>query len=123
MTPFRPFTVTEGSSPRVRGKPNHAASTGVGSRIIPARAGQTSSNRDNGRYPPDHPRACGANAVMSGSTACTIGSSPRVRGKHGQGHVGIRLLRIIPARAGQTISPKSALTCASDHPRACGANQ
>ena len=91
-----------GSSPRVRGK-RRVLTTGLhAARIIPARAGQT-------RYPPacntvntDHPRACGANPDKYKAQALQYGSSPRVRGKHGQRADRRHPQRIIPARAGQT---------------------
>ena len=50
------------------------------------------------------------------------GSSPRVRGKPGSGHVPQHARRIIPARAGQTESFTFFRMMSPDHPRACGAN-
>ena len=50
-----------GSSPRVRGKLGLAVDLHAGSRIIPARAGQTPAARPKTGSSPDHPRACGAN--------------------------------------------------------------
>ena len=50
------------------------------------------------------------------------GSSPRVRGKRGDDPVNVALLRIIPARAGQTRSWRPRCWSCPDHPRACGAN-
>ena len=54
-----------GSSPRVRGKPTFMAVNNGSARIIPARAGQTSTRPEIGRPLPDHPRACGANLIAS----------------------------------------------------------
>ena len=51
------------------------------------------------------------------------GSSPRMRGKHSVLDVLGTLSRIIPAHAGQTSPPWSAVSCRTDHPRACGANE
>ena len=51
------------------------------------------------------------------------GSSPRVRGKLSSCLAGLFAVRIIPARAGQTHERKEMQKRASDHPRACGANQ
>ena len=57
------------------------------------------------------------NAAMS-----TIGSSPRVRGKHST-LTNLRLSeRIIPASAGQTWRPTASNPSRPDHPRECGAN-
>ena len=52
----------------------------------------------------DHPRACGANFVLSVSGLALCGSSPRVRGKPDCGFIAVKSVRIIPARAGQTKS-------------------
>ena len=111
-----------GSSPRMRGKLDDGLIAEFGSRIIPAHAGQTRA-RSRRPYPPtDHPRACGANLVLSHGLFTPHGSSPRMRGKHL--HCGAVSAdgRIIPAHAGQTwlgLQPPEKLT---DHPRACGAN-
>ena len=111
-----------GSSPRVRGKPKRLAHKSDVSRIIPARAGQTSGSVNVILYSPDHPRACGANAWILWQGDNLYGSSPRVRGKprirshRQQNH------RIIPARAGQTNSTSNWTFGRADHPRACGAN-
>ena len=51
----------------------------------------------------DHPRACGANIVETGQRLVDAGSSPRVRGKLEAGKHHTRPVRIIPARAGQTV--------------------
>ena len=113
---------SDGSSPRVRGKLEHAVGDTAQIRIIPARAGQTSGWRGSRRFRPDHPRACGANDAMLRLISRPLGSSPRVRGKH---HRYARLRvheRIIPARAGQTSQPLRPLGFRPDHPRACGAN-
>ena len=70
----------------------------------------------------DHPRACGANFKIDVIPHQPPGSSPRMRGKQG-GAIAFRLQRrIIPAHAGQTLSVCLAAVAASDHPRACGAN-
>ena len=71
---------------------------------------------------PDHPRACGANGVEWNDTTSGGGSSPRVRGKPRQSCRTPNHLRIIPARAGQTLIGLRACGPAADHPRACGAN-
>ena len=51
-----------------------------------------------------------------------IGSSPRMRGKPGHFHGVQRVVRIIPAHAGQTSRRRRVPVTNSDHPRACGAN-
>ena len=111
-----------GSSPRVRGKPGWGRKRKAYLRIIPARAGQTTSAATSPEANTDHPRACGANRPSAGRGWRRAGSSPRVRGKLGFLVDGDFPGRIIPARAGQT--SRCTLTVASrpDHPRACGAN-
>ena len=91
-----------GSSPRVRGKPARVQRTANSTRIIPARAGQTTLMPNISAQITDHPRACGANDNLVVRRRLEGGSSPRVRGKL-QCCPRTRLApRIIPARAGQT---------------------
>ena len=74
--------------------------------IIPAHRGTS-----------DHPRGCGELS----SAACTFsGSSPRMRGTPNGINEGERLLRIIPAHAGNSWSVDTAPERRPDHPRACG---
>ena len=91
-----------GSSPRVRGKHSICARPVSRTRIIPARAGQTTPSHAPAGSGTDHPRACGANRSLPSLSTPGSGSSPRVRGKRGRAHAGDCLIRIIPARAGQT---------------------
>ena len=112
----------DGSSPRVRGKLRHTTEHHRRQRIIPARAGQTTGDIDLGDNRSDHPRACGANFLARTAYARSFGSSPRVRGKRENAAVEVGLVRIIPARAGQTSRLLVARIRFSDHPRACGAN-
>ena len=114
--------VKVGSSPRVRGKLIERTAERHGHRIIPARAGQTSSGFAPAGPRPDHPRACGANDHWPNSSLHKFGSSPRVRGKPQLVPPVACKSRIIPARAGQTRTPTWLIVSAPDHPRACGAN-
>ena len=111
-----------GSSPRMRGKQLDVWQSFQHVRIIPAHAGQTRSRSSSPARSTDHPRACGANGVKLLLRVSTHGSSPRMRGKHGQfvrhGERG----RIIPAHAGQTAGCRRPSSTRPDHPRACGAN-
>ena len=111
-----------GSSPRVRGKRLCVVGSRIPGRIIPARAGQTSSTSRNRSSRSDHPRACGANVSLLLDVLAEDGSSPRVRGKRAQVGDFERLHRIIPARAGQTFDWLAHVPESPDHPRACGAN-
>ena len=112
-----------GSSPRVRGKRGGGGQFRGTGRIIPARAGQTSSVSAALIPRPDHPRACGANSIVGGYGNSGRGSSPRVRGKLVFVEDAQIPLRIIPARAGQTASVERRGRGQTDHPRACGANR
>ena len=91
-------------------------------RIIPAHAGQTEPRQAHEWTSSDHPRACGANAVMQRVSDDEYGSSPRMRGKHAADPAGDLAPRIIPAHAGQTFRHVMATSVSTDHPRACGAN-
>ena len=111
-----------GSSPRMRGKPDLIGAGGPRGRIIPAHAGQTPTAVRFPLFPPDHPRACGANPIFSACRWTHFGSSPRMRGKRRGRVVGQAQGRIIPAHAGQTGTLCSGHRGSPDHPRACGAN-
>ena len=111
-----------GSSPLVRGQPNHRQNTRWHYRIIPARAGPTWAATRRPRPSSDHPRSCGANDAALAVIGCVGGSSPLVRGQlRSSGSVG-GFSRIIPARAGPTSSERHAPSTMTDHPRSCGAN-
>ena len=111
-----------GSSPRMRGKPTPVITQTVTARIIPAHAGQTPRPCSTRLLGPDHPRACGANALFTGGAMAWNGSSPRMRGKRRVLRVDQIVGRIIPAHAGQTRPRVICVALKPDHPRACGAN-
>ena len=111
-----------GSSPRMRGKPEHRHPGHGHRRIIPAHAGQTSPHAIMPPRSTDHPRACGANYNGTYSTFDDLGSSPRMRGKRQADRRGRGPDRIIPAHAGQTRIRQCSTRTDPDHPRACGAN-
>ncbi|KFI94768.1 hypothetical protein BSCA_0823 [Bifidobacterium scardovii] len=120
LTGYQP---SDGSSPRVRGQRSWDVAIWASMRIIPARAGPTSSLLEMRRIPTDHPRACagptrwptrweghvsdhpracGANLLAVRGSCQKFGSSPRVRGQP-PGFI-------------------SGMKRNADHPRACGAN-
>ena len=109
-----------GSSPRMRGarltRPIAAAQV----RIIPADAGSTRFPRTGTSRWQDHPRGCGEHEAFFAGEESWSGSSPRMRGAPG---LLLRLFEpqgIIPADAGSTYMPVSALDLPEDHPRGCG---
>ena len=91
-----------GSSPRVRGKLALRAREAETDGLIPARAGKTHRRRRSARPARAHPRACGENSASPAVPGACAGSSPRVRGKLGDGVQDVLGGGLIPARAGKT---------------------
>ena len=112
--------VSGGSSPRVRGLLVHRHRVELAPRIIPARAGFTTSIKLLNNYSWDHPRACGVYCVPLRHPLCKGGSSPRVRGLLAGGVDDSHAVGIIPARAGFTSCRILMMVRMADHPRACG---
>ena len=117
-----PQGLAAGSSPRVRGKRWSAGDLESKSRLIPARAGKTSSTTSAAGASPAHPRACGENDTAGGAAGNGRGSSPRVRGKRYPAGSGGDQVGLIPARAGKTDTPSHPRCSSTAHPRACGEN-
>ena len=90
--------------------------------LIPARAGKTLRRSRLRRPSRAHPRAGGENAADLTFDERPRGSSPRGRGKLAAAGVPIRLIGLIPARAGKTPSTASLSTSRPAHPRAGGEN-
>ena len=111
-----------GSSPRVRGKRSRGRQASGAQRLIPARAGKTSTARARDGGGGAHPRACGENDNFVSAVFHAQGSSPRVRGKRHRFHCGAGGGRLIPARAGKTVTLKWRHNPTEAHPRACGEN-
>ena len=110
----------DGSSPRVRGTRQGAASDLLRRRFIPACAGNTKSSRSRRSPNTVHPRVCGEHSIEVCFHRAMAGSSPRVRGTRWRqiGHVFLR--RFIPACAGNTCCLRSRLSITAVHPRVCG---
>ncbi|EFW09850.1 hypothetical protein HMPREF9005_1174 [Actinomyces sp. oral taxon 178 str. F0338] len=113
----------DGSSPRVRGKRGPLARAGSTRRLIPARAGKTTTPATGSSCAAAHPRACGENREPSPIAGTFSGSSPRVRGKHDLHHHRCGSNGLIPARAGKTCPKVFANVGDGAHPRACGENE
>ena len=121
-----------GSSPLARGRPAPCAPKRGCGRIIPARAGSTSSGipspgsardhpRSRGVDPParcagaarrDHPRSRGVDPMYPHEPPLVPGSSPLARGRRGGRRRACAVFRIIPARAGSTLSGSGGVQCA-----------
>ena len=111
-----------GSSPRGRGKPGHPQRSLPARRLIPARAGKTPLPHRSSPARTAHPRAGGENAIDFLRGPCSIGSSPRGRGKPGHQGEERAARGLIPARAGKTLYATRISTPLTAHPRAGGEN-
>ena len=111
-----------GSSPRVRGKLLVPAMHCRTVRLIPARAGKTSTRESRSQRRRAHPRACGENWSEVAGARWRAGSSPRVRGKLARLCAPHLTVGLIPARAGKTAVPSAEPPLGRAHPRACGEN-
>ena len=69
-----------------------------------------------------HPRVCGENCAVPVEEGEDLGSSPRVRGKHGLTIHTTPCIGLIPACAGKTHSPLTTSYMLTAHPRVCGEN-
>ena len=111
---------SSGSSPRVRGTAPQLAQLQDGVRFIPAGAGNRPWSAACRRRHSVHPRGCGEQVSVVVPTACTDGSSPRVRGT-GQRRPAVELeLRFIPAGAGNRSPGRRPSGRNTVHPRGCG---
>ena len=68
----------------------------------------------------DHPRVCGEHDPLVPSVCDVLGSSPRMRGTLGRRVVGLCLVGIIPAYAGNTLPVLPNPFSPRDHPHVCG---
>ena len=108
------------SSPLARGIHLPLAALEVRSRIIPACAGNTKSDKYCQNLYWDHPRLCGEYAEGMALKDCLIGSSPLVRGIQAKEKNNVIFRGIIPACAGNTSIGLSKMSTCKDHPRLCG---
>ena len=82
---YRPVRIQRrcrGSPPRMRGKPASGLHKAKEDRITPADAGKTAICLLTRIRPRDHPRGCGENGVTHLKLFTSLGSPPRMRGKH-----------------------------------------
>ncbi len=112
--------VDAGSSPRVRGTQARIPGGPGLARFIPARAGNAAATSRSAISSPVHPRACGERNDLDAGHRGERGSSPRVRGTLLDVEGQAKLLRFIPARAGNAAYVDGELDPVKVHPRACG---
>ena len=99
---LRAASITDGSSPRGRGTRRWAECLEAVFRFIPAWAGNTYSRSAFITAVPVHPRVGGEHVSAGQRDAMQRGSSPRGRGTHAINDLADRLMRFIPAWAGNT---------------------
>ena len=117
-----PSAVTQGSSPRGRGKPDLDQSQTLVLRLIPAWAGKTSRAVCVSENRAAHPRVGGENIHVLLDECEERGSSPRGRGKLSLSLWITRLFGLIPAWAGKTNARMVWSSQARAHPRVGGEN-
>ncbi len=91
-----------GSSPRVRGTPEHLELNATPLRFIPACAGNSCATPPQSGTPSVHPRVCGELIAGNPRAFLVDGSSPRVRGTLCSAMPCRRACRFIPACAGNS---------------------
>ena len=109
-----------GSSPLARGLLLNLGCRRCDTRIIPARAGFTSGPRWSRSQETDHPRSRGVYLRKFFTYPYMMGSSPLARGLRAVDVHVVRVVGIIPARAGFTRHRCHLHRPASDHPRSRG---
>ena len=109
-----------GSSPLARGLPSQELTVAPKSGIIPARAGFTSRIFVRRRRMKDHPRSRGVYSREGRRRMVCGGSSPLARGLPRVMWSRKGAARIIPARAGFTVTVNEDILRRADHPRSRG---
>ena len=110
----------DGSSPLARGLHGQGHPVRGQDRIIPARAGFTTTAPPQRHRRVDHPRSRGVYGSARQGSPHGRGSSPLARGLQVRPHPGRGPDGIIPARAGFTRPESASSTRRTDHPRSRG---
>ena len=116
----RHFVDQRGSSPRARGTRRGRSNRSQFVRFIPACAGNTARIAGIVLAMPVHPRVRGEHQAADADKECCSGSSPRARGTRERAREVERMLRFIPACAGNTSRPSTRFCSCSVHPRVRG---
>ena len=109
-----------GSSPLARGTQEPGAFSTYEVRLIPARAGNTTTTRLAALIAAAHPRSRGEHHQPPVVILQQFGSSPLARGTHRLCRRGARRPRLIPARAGNTFHASANHHRRAAHPRSRG---
>ena len=112
--------IFRGSSPLARGLPGQVQAVEGAQGIIPARAGFTRRSGTAMSLSSDHPRSRGVYPGHAHRAQAVGGSSPLARGLLPLQPPLRELSRIIPARAGFTLSTATTWRSSRDHPRSRG---
>ena len=110
----------KGSPPLARGIPPIDPHRTKDGRITPACAGNTRENVRRITSSGDHPRLRGEYQLRRKLQEVALGSPPLARGIHLDFLDFVRAVRITPACAGNTLSPKNKGRQTEDHPRLRG---
>ena len=113
-------TAAPGSSPLARGTPSLLPGVPGGTRLIPARAGNTRQIRCGQVLAAAHPRSRGEHFRSSCRSLSVSGSSPLARGTPDESKALHFFYRLIPARAGNTAWHFTYAEALTAHPRSRG---
>ena len=109
-----------GSSPLARGTYSFMSAAGLGTRLIPARAGNIGLDGELDPRDAAHPRSRGEHLPPGVLNRAVIGSSPLARGTSRDEVHSIGDDRLIPARAGNIYQRWGRRRCIPAHPRSRG---
>jgi len=108
------------SPPHMRGTPLAPLLKILLTRITPVHAGNTSILTHTYVHFKDHPSTCGEHENPLKGMITFLGSPPHIRGTRDHRHRYIRLYRITPAHAGNTLIAATDYRLLKDHPRTRG---
>ena len=100
----------------MRGTPERAQADDAVAGLIPARAGNTATERGQAREPSAHPRSRGEHRLTRLWVCWVLGSSPLARGTHSEGRRVRVVSGLIPAHAGNTLKSTHCMALTRAHP-------
>ena len=110
----------QGSSPRMRGTRAPTGHAAHATGLIPTYAGNTRRSGALWCGAWAHPHVCGEHVPLQERRVSDPGSSPRMRGTHGDGETFSDEKGLIPTYAGNTSVPVSRRCMTRAHPHLCG---